>query len=135
MKPGAHILERIVSDFAVTGLIGGALCCIPFGLGFGFAFAAGNLWLGLNFALLAWLLGAATGPGRAPRWFIFALACAKIPVSYLILFWLFGLDYLNPMGLASGLAMLPAVLLFRGLADWRVNESKRVAPGNIGQSN
>ena len=85
--------------------------------------------------MLAWLLGAATGPTRAPRWFVFALACAKIPASYLILFWLFGLDYLDPMGLATGLAMLPAVLLFRGLAVWRESESKHGAPGDAGQGN
>lgn len=135
MKPaGTHILERIVSDFAALALIGGALLCIPFGMGFGFSFCAANLWLGLNFAALAWLLGAATGPQHAPRWFVFALACAKIPVSYLILFWLFGLDYLAPMGLATGLAMLPAVLVFRGLSGWRETESKRGLPGDAGQS-
>ena len=135
MLERTSILERIVLDFAALAFTGGALCCIFFGLGFGFAFCAANLWLGLNFALLAWLLGAATGPQPAPRWFVFALACAKIPVSYLILFWLFGLDYLDPMGLATGLAMLPAVLVFRGLANWRETESKRGAPGDARQGN
>jgi hypothetical protein len=120
-----HIAERIVLDFAVLAFSGGILSLPFFGQGIAFSFCAGCLWLGLNFAALAWLLSAVAGPLKASRWFIFAVACAKIPLSYLILFWLYRLDYLEPVGLTAGLAMLPAVLIFRGLAEWRAKEPVR----------
>lgn len=115
-----NIAERVVLDFAVLGFGGGILILPFFGNAIAFSFCAGCLWLGLNFAALAWLLGALSGPRKASRWFIFAVACAKIPLSYLILFWLFRLDFLEPVGLVAGLATLPAVLIFRGLAGRRV---------------
>ncbi len=116
-----HLAERIVLDFAVLAFGGGILTAPFFGAGIAFSFCAACLWLGLNFAALAWLLSAIAGPLKASRWFIFAVACAKIPLSYLILFWLYRLDYMDPVGLTAGLAMLPAVLVFRGLAGWRAN--------------
>jgi hypothetical protein len=108
-------VEQVPYDFAALATGGGALSALIWGSGIGFSFAAASLWLALNFCLLAWLLGAIATRGRTSRLFIAAVACAKIPLSYLILYWLFRLDYMEPVGLSAGLASLPAVLLFRGL--------------------
>lgn len=115
MSKRRGLVEQVPYDFAALAAGGGALSAFIWGSGTGFSFAAACLWLALNFCLLAWLLGAIATRGRSPRLFIAAVACAKIPLSYLILYWLFRLDYMEPVGLSAGLASLPAVLLFRGL--------------------
>ncbi len=111
----SNFTAAVVRDFAVLGAGGGLLGAILFGLGPGCSFLAGCLWLALNFTALSWLLGAVLSGQRHTRWFLLALACAKIPASYLILFWLFRAEYLEPLGLSAGLLALPVVLLFRGL--------------------
>ncbi|MCH7471472.1 hypothetical protein IIA79_00770 [bacterium] len=115
MRRQPAVLERMVMDFAVVGVVGGLGLGIWRGEEFGFSFLAACLWLALNFTALTWLLTAYTSPRRPSGLFIFALACAKIPASYLILFWLYRVEYLEVVGLTVGLVMLPMVLLFRGL--------------------
>lgn len=79
------------------------------------ALATGACWACLNFYLLALLIVSVSGPREGRRLFIFALACAKIPASYYLLYWLYQVDYLEPVGLTAGISLVPVVLLFRGL--------------------
>jgi hypothetical protein len=115
---GRTLPERVVTDFVIVAAAGGVVGAVLLGEGFGFSVAAACLWLALNFSALAWLLAAATSPKRASRLFLFTLACAKIPASYFILYWLYRMEYLEPVGLTIGLSSLPVVILFRGLR-WR----------------
>lgn len=109
----------IVRDLAGGGLIGGIAAGSAFGESSGWSFLLGCLWLALNFTLLAWLLSLA-GPEKRPAGsFIFWLVCAKIPASYLLLYWLYTADYLNVAGLTAGLLLLPVVLVWRGIAQSR----------------
>lgn len=125
-------LWRYSADCLWLGLAGGvilgawlALAQSPAaGLGAGLAYAVACAWLALNFSALALLLLAITAPKRPSRWFIFALACAKLPISYLLLFWLFTGSSLAPVYLVAGIASLPVVLVCRGIADARVGRDK-----------
>jgi hypothetical protein len=99
------------------------------GLLAGLAFFVACAWLALNFSALALLLLAITATERPSRWFIFALACAKLPLSYLLLFWLFTGGAFAPGYLVAGIACLPAVLVFRGVAGARERRDK---PGEEG---
>ena len=118
----------VVRDFAVVAAGGGVVLSPFLGLGFGFSFAVACLWLALNFSALAWGIGALTSGQRVSRLFIFAVVCAKIPVSYLILFWMYRADYLEPVGLTVGLSTLPVVLFVRGLWATRSVERTGVGP-------
>jgi hypothetical protein len=109
----------------VAGAVQGASAGLLAGLAFGLACA----WWALNFSALALLLLATTATERPNRWFIFALACAKLPLSYLLLFWLFTGGVFEPVYLAAGIASLPAVLVVRGLASARERQDK---PGREG---
>jgi len=82
----------------------------------GWSFTAGGLWMALNFLLLSWLLEAVIQGKRTSKLFIFAMACAKIPASYFVLYRLYTVGYLDAIGLTAGLVLLPAVLVFRGLS-------------------
>ena len=129
MSAGRGFAPAVVRDFIVLGVAGGVLGSVLFGMGIGFSFLAACLWLALNFTALAWLLGAAVSGERHPRWFILALVCAKIPASYLILYWLYRAEYLEPLGLSAGLAALPVVLLFRALVT-QVGSPRKLTQDN-----
>ena len=126
-------LWRYSADCLVLGVTGGfvlfawrALAESPAaGLSAGIAYAVACAWLALNFSALALLLLAITARKKASRWFIFALACAKLPASYLLLFWLYTGGVFAPVYLTAGVASLPAVLVWRGLADARAGRDKR----------
>jgi hypothetical protein len=112
-----------VIDFAVVGAVG----CLAFGLARSGAAGAGFLcacfWVALNTLLLAGMLESIT-LGRNPL-VPLLLSCAKIPLSYLILFWLYRVEYLDSIGLTAGILTLPVVLGWRGSTVWRrhqVNE-------------
>lgn len=105
----------LIRDFLLAGLLGLVICLPFFGEEVAFSFAAGCCWLGLNTALLSWLMAAIMRREGRDKLFIFILACAKIPAAYLILFWLFTRDFFAPAGLAAGLATLPVVILLQGL--------------------
>ena len=89
----------------------------------GAGFLCACLWLALNTLLLSRLLETIT-VGKQPGTALL-LACAKLPLSYLILYWLFQVDYLDSLGLTVGILTLPVVLGLRGSTHWRrhhVNE-------------
>ncbi len=125
-------LWRYSVDCLLLGLAGGVvIACwralagsLAGGLSAGLAYAVACAWLALNFSALALLLLALTAPRRVSRWFIFALACAKLPLSYLLLFWLFTGSALAPVYLMAGIASLPVVLVCRGIADARAGRDK-----------
>jgi len=105
----------VMRDQALLALGGGIIVGIFAGETAGFSLAAAGIWLALNFAALSWLISAVITPQRVSRLFIFGLACAKIPASYLILYWLCRAEYFAPTWLAVGFASLPVVLLYRGI--------------------
>lgn len=113
----ADFTELVVRDLALLAITGGALGWVLFGSRHALSFSCGCLWAALNFGLLSWLIDAAVGEARRhSQLFIFLLACAKIPASYFVLYWLYSVDYLEPVGLSIGLAALPLALVFRALA-------------------
>lgn len=115
MNRGPHVPDQIVRDLVLIGLIGGLAGGLWRGETFGWSVLAACLWLALNFSLLAWLLGGVFSGRRPPCLFIIILACAKIPASYFLLYWLYRADYLDAWGLTAGILVLPVVLLVRGL--------------------
>jgi hypothetical protein len=102
----------VAVDFAIVGVVG----AIAFGVlkseAMGAGFLCACLWLALNTVLLSRLLETITIGQRPGLALLFA--CAKIPLSYLILYWLFQAPYLDAGGLTVGILTLPAVLAFRG---------------------
>ena len=115
MKNHNPLLIAAVRDFIIIGITGGVLSGGIWGESFGISVLCGCLWLALNFSALAWLLSAISGPRPVSKLFLFILACAKIPASYLLLYGLYAVEYLDKTGLTVGVATLPVVLLFRGL--------------------
>lgn len=109
----------VVRDALIAGAIAGVAMTAYPGEGQAFSLAAGCLWAALNFYLLSLLIVSLAAPDRANRLFIFMLACAKIPASYYLLYWLYRAEYLEPVGLTAGISLLPVVLLFRGLLQAR----------------
>lgn len=120
------VVDRVVLDLLLLGLAGGLIAGIWRGETVGWSLLAGCLWMALNFTLLAWLLGGFMGSGRPSCLFIFVMACAKIPAAYLLLYWLYRADYLDALGLTAGLLVFPLVLVYRGLAQGRQGEDRRV---------
>lgn len=118
----------VVHDLIFIAAVGGVALSLYPGAGFSFSFAAGCLWLALNFSALAWVIGALVSPERPSRLFVFAVVCAKIPASYLILFWMYRADYLEPVGLTVGLSTLPVVIFVRGLWAARIAERTGAGP-------
>lgn len=111
----APFIRLSVRDTALAALALGVILALYPGEGLGFSVAAGGVWAALNFFLLALLVVSISGQNRPSRLFIFMLACAKIPASYYLLYWLYRAEYLEPVGLTAGITLLPVVLLFRGL--------------------
>jgi len=111
--------DLVVRDLLAVGFTGGVVAGIFFTETAAVSFLLGCLWLALNFSLLAWILKMFGGDQRPSGSFIFWLACAKIPASYFLLYWLYAVDYLDTAGLTAGLLVLPVVLVFRGLARSR----------------
>ena len=111
----ANLIKLTIRDCIVLGLFGGLVFIVLGHEVSGVSFACGALWTALNFCLLGWMIGAVLHAKGQPKLFIFVLACAKIPASYYLLYWLYQTEYLEPIGLTAGLSLLPVVLLFRGL--------------------
>ncbi len=114
--PFARLAVR--DALVACAIIGVAMAVYP-GEGQAFSLVAGCIWASLNFYLLALLVVSLAARNRGNRLFIFVLACAKIPASYYLLYWLFRTEYLEPVGLTAGITLLPVVLLFRGLLQAR----------------
>jgi hypothetical protein len=72
--------------------------------------------------LLSRLLEAITMGGERGAGIGLLLACAKIPLSYAILFWLYQVRFLDKQGLTAGVLSLPVILLVRGIAVRRRQE-------------
>lgn len=107
--------DLVVRDLVIIGLAGGLAGGLWRTETFGWSVLAACLWLALNFSLLAWLLGGYGAENRPPCLFVIIVACAKIPASYFLLYWLYRADYLDAWGLTAGMLVLPVVLLVRGL--------------------
>jgi hypothetical protein len=125
----ARFCQHLIRDYALLAVVAGLGFGFWRGEAFGASVAAGCLWLALNMALLGWVMGAVLQPAGSSRLLVFALACAKIPAAYLLLYWLFSLDCLEPMGLAAGLAMLPVAIVFSGLRNLAATNSQEPPPG------
>lgn len=82
----------------------------------GVSYLCACLWLALNTILLSRMLEAVTLGGPRGAGLALLLACAKIPFSYAILFWLYQAEFLDDWGLTAGVLSLPVVLLARGIA-------------------
>lgn len=115
MSPATPFTRLVVRDSLVAGAVIAVAMVIFPGEGQAFSFFSGCAWAVLNFVLLAWLVVSLSAPKRVNRLFTFMLACAKIPASYYLLYWLYRAEYLEPVSLTAGIALLPVVLLFRGL--------------------
>jgi hypothetical protein len=103
-------------DAVILGLAGCLLLVLLGREWTGWSFLAGCLWMGLNLLMLGWLIGALVSRKRAGGHVLLLMECAKIPLAYLLLFWLCTRKFVEPMGLAAGIATLPLVILLRGLA-------------------
>jgi hypothetical protein len=103
-------------DSAIIGLAGGLLIGLFYHEWTAWSFLIGSLWVALNLLMLGWLIGAITARKRAGGCVLLLMECAKIPLAYLLLFWLCTRKFVEPMGLAAGIATLPLVILLRGLA-------------------
>ncbi|MBN2082056.1 hypothetical protein JW859_07595 [bacterium] len=112
-----RLADLIVRDLLIIGVAGAPLAWLWRGETGGWSFLAGSIWLALNFTLLAWLLAGFSSGKRPSCLFIIALACAKIPASYFLLFWMYKVDYLDDWCLTAGMLVLPLVLVYQGLAS------------------
>jgi hypothetical protein len=109
-------VDQLTIDLVVLGLAGAVPAAIWWNESAAAGFLCACLWLALNTVLLARLLEAVTLGGERGAGIGLLLACAKIPVSYAILFWLYQVDFLDKWGLTAGVLSLPVVLLARGIA-------------------
>jgi hypothetical protein len=111
-----EFLPPLTLDFAILGVVGGAVLTVYKDEALGFSFTLGALWMALNLVLLSLLIIVTTEYGKRFQWAIWLLACAKIPLAYCLLLWLLSRPYLAPAGIIAALAALPVVLVWRGLA-------------------
>jgi len=112
-----RLADLIVRDLLIAGIAGAPLAWIWRGETGAWSFLIACVWLALNFTLLAWLLGGFSDGKRPSCLFIIALACAKIPASYFLLFWMYRVDFLDDWCLTAGILILPLVLVYRGLVS------------------
>lgn len=77
------------------------------------SYLIGSAWMTANFILLAWLLKLMTTRFRPKPWFIFFVFCAKILIVFAVLYWIFQLRQLNPLGLVAGITTLLVVVLLK----------------------
>jgi len=88
------------------------------------SYVTGSAWMMLNFWALAYALGLLTAYRVRNRWFIFAVVYAKIGMIYLILYWLFRVNWFDHLGLVAGITTLLMVILFKALGySWFVSRS------------
>jgi hypothetical protein len=108
---------RTVRDLALLGLAGALIGGIWLGEASGTSFLLACLWAASNLALLSLFISTMIAQKTPARLLVFILVCAKIPASYLILYWLLSADFTDMTGLVAGLVAFPAVLIVRGLLD------------------
>ena len=119
MKPLSEFLPLLARDFLFAAALGGIISGLWKGEPFGFSFAIGCLWLGLNTVLLGLLIAALSPGRRGGGVWLLLLACAKIPLAYFLLLWLLPREFIVPAGIIAALAALPIVMVWRGLAGRR----------------
>jgi len=115
--PGTGLTLQIVRDLAILGLGGGLVAGIYFGEAAACSFLLACLWAAANIALLALFVSTIFAQKSPTRLLVFILVCAKIPASYLILYWLLSAEFTDQRGLVAGLVAFPIVLIVRGLRD------------------
>jgi hypothetical protein len=110
---GGLSVRRIVIS---TLWFSAALAVAAYGY-FGFwpavSYLVGSAWMTANFVLLAWLLTLMTTRFRPSLWFILFVFCAKILIVFAVLYWIFQLRQLNPLGLVAGITTLLVVVLLK----------------------
>jgi hypothetical protein len=112
----ARGLAWVAALGAVVVAVAGSVWFEPVvALGAAVSFAAGTVWGALNFAVLGWLVVLVAAGTKGRKLFIFALACAKIPALYLVLYLLYRWEQLSSLWLTAGLVAMPAVLVATGL--------------------
>lgn len=77
------------------------------------SYLIGGAWMTANFILLAWLLRLMTTRFRPSLWFILFVFCAKILIVFAVLYWIFQIRQLNPLGLVAGITTLLVVILLK----------------------
>lgn len=108
---------RTVRDLALLGLGGAIIAGIWLGEATGSSFLLACLWAASNLAVLSLFISTIIAQKSPAGLLVFILVCAKIPASYLILYWLLSADFTDMTGLVAGLVAFPAVLIVRGLLD------------------
>ncbi len=108
---------RVVRDLALLGLIGGISLSFAWSEAAGSSFLLACLWAASNLALLSLFISSLIAQKSPGKLLVFILVCAKIPASYLILYWLLAADFTDVNGLVAGLVAFPVVLIVRGLLD------------------
>ena len=125
MQQPLQFAHRVTRDVVIVAAAGGLVGLVFSGLPLAFSIICGALWMAANFLVLAWLLQLAYSGKQVPRLFIFPVVCAKLPASYFLLWWLIRADYLEPLGTAIGICILPPVLVFRGLSLFRTYDTRQ----------
>jgi len=114
-----QFLRHATLYFLTLAVLGGAIATILYGSRVGVSFALGCGWLALNIVLLGLLILAVSDPQRPRKLLATLLACAKIPLAYILLLWLLSRDFITPAGIIAALAALPVVLVAAGLTAGR----------------
>lgn len=115
MEKPKEFVRHVVLDMSVLALISGVVGWLAVDWQSGISVAIGCIWVATNFLLLSWLIGMVVALKQAPKLFIFLVACAKLPASYFLLWWLYQITHFEPLGITIGICLLPPVLLARGL--------------------
>ena len=119
MKQPLEFALIVAGDTALAGIAAGLITLVFSSEGLALSVLCGAVWMATNFLALGWLLILALSRKQGPRLFIFPVACAKLPASYFLLWCLIRADYIEPLGVAIGICLLPPVLVVRGLYLFR----------------
>ena len=122
LRPLAFAVDS-ARDIGLLGLGGALVALAAADEALAFSLLCGALWAAANLLALSWLLYLVVQGKRSRRLFIFPIACAKLPASYFLLWWLIRVDYTEPLGVAIGICLMPPVLLARGLYLFRQSDT------------
>ncbi len=114
---GRLTVRRIAVSTLWFSLVVGVAAYAYFGLWPAVSYLIGGAWMTANFLLLAWLLKLLTTRFRPNLWFILSVLCAKILVVFAVLYWIFQLRQLNPLGLVAGITTLLVVILLKAAGN------------------
>lgn len=125
MNQTVEFTLQVARDTAFAGLAAGIIALVFTSEGLALSVVCGSFWMATNFLALGLLLILVLTGKQVPRLFIFPVACAKLPASYFLLWWLIRADYLEPLGVAIGICLMPPVLVVRGLALFRQYDTRQ----------